>query len=75
MQIISLFIKEKAKSDLRDNLYIAFIKPAFAGAHIVEATLLLSTIEIEAFYVPTFGTYNEANDYAHIMCFGPEYKR
>jgi len=72
MKIICLFIKDKAKSDLGNNHYTAFIEPAFAGAHIVEATLFLSTIEIEAFNVPTFNTYDEADKYAHTMCFGSE---
>jgi hypothetical protein len=71
MKIICLLLINKGKSDLYNNSYIAFIEPAYAGHHIVEATLLLSTIEIEAFGVPTFDTYNEANNYADNRCFGP----
>lgn len=72
MKIICLLLRNKSKSDLDNNTYTAFIEPAYAGHHIVEAILLLSTIEIEAFGVPTFNTYNEANNYADNMCFGPE---
>lgn len=72
MKIICLLLRNKSKSTLDNNTYTAFIEPAYAGHHIVEATLLLSTIEIEAFGIPTFDTYNEANNYADNMCFGPE---
>ena len=71
MKIICLLLINKGKSDLYNNSYTAFIEPAYAGHHIVEAILLLSTIEIEAFGVPTFDTYNEANNYADNRCFGP----
>jgi hypothetical protein len=72
MEIICLFLKAKNKSNLDPSVYIAFIRPAFAGNHVTEATLLLSTMETEAFDIPTFNTYSEAAKYAHIMCFGPE---
>ena len=74
MEIICLFLKGKSKSDLDLNIYTAFIKPVYAGHHIAEATLLLSTMEIEVFDVPTFDIYNDANHYAHVMCFGPDYQ-
>lgn len=49
MEIISLAYKMKAKSYFNKSIVYAFIKPAWAGNHIVEAELLISTSDLSDF--------------------------
>ena len=54
MEILSVAYKTKAKSDFDKSVVYAFIKPAWAGNHIVEAELLIST--------------NDLNEYDSVVC-------
>ena len=67
MEILALSYKMKAKSDFDKSVLYAFLRPAWAGNHIVEAELLISTIDLSEYdYSLVCNSYAEAHRKAHL---------
>lgn len=67
MEIISVAYKTKAESDFHKSVVYAFIRPAWAGNHIVEAELLISTSDLSEFkHGLVCGSYAKAHKKAFL---------
>lgn len=66
MEIISVAYKTRAKSDFHKSVVYAFIKPAWAGNHIVEAELLISANDLDEYKYGLYGSYEKAHRKAYL---------
>ena len=71
MTIICLHPLERiSDSAFKQNPYIAFLEPAWAGNHVSEVTLLISDEELDYYKMPMFTDYRNAANYASQITFG-----
>jgi len=66
MEILSLAYKERAKSDNDKSILYAFIWPAWAGNHIVEAELRIERNDLLDFALEVSDCYEDAHKKAYL---------
>lgn len=66
MEIISVAYKTKAESDFDKSLVYAFIEPSWAGNHVVEVELLITTNDLNEYDSVICNSYSEAHRIAFL---------
>lgn len=73
MEIIALAYKTKAKSDFDKSILHAFLSPAWAGNHIVEAEISITRNDLQDFSISLVSdTYAEARKKAYLKYMSEE---